>query len=207
MAVIIICLLVFAFSPFRGYFSLEYVEALKSQYGDYVILFTMAFTLAGAGLIAVGFPRTVFCIAAGMLYDLWLGLLIGQLAAMLGAYVTYFLSCKMARPLFQAKAKRYAALTSKYNCIHPVILVALLRQAPIPGIITNSLCGVININSKNFLMGSFIGFLPQTIVFCLFGSSVNNAFALRVTIAAVLFLVMILGIKLYLNRKFTFKPV
>lgn len=205
VALLIICLVAIALTPLRDYFSPEHLARLKMQYNDRIVLFTTAFIIIGSGLIAIGFPRTIFCVAAGMLYNFWLGLLIGQLAAVLGAYVTYCLSSKMMRPFFQAKATKYCATINKLSRGNPVIMVALLRQAPIPGIVTNSLGGMLDIRARDFLLGSFIGFLPQTIVFCLFGSSVNHNFMLRITLAFILFVIMILGVKLYINRRFRLK--
>lgn len=203
---IIACLLTIAFSPLREYFSQEYLALFKSQFGGNTLLFGIVFTLAGSGLIAIGFPRTIFCVMAGMLYNLWLGILIGQLAAISGAYVTYFLSGKMARPFFQKKVTRHIRLINKLSHYNPTIFVALLRQAPVPGIITNSICGIIDIRPFSFLSGSFIGFLPQSIIFCLFGSSVNANFIIYVSIAFILFLIMLVGVRFYINRKFGIKP-
>lgn len=205
--IIIACLLVIAFSPLRAYFSPEYLAQLKSEFGGNMVLFTCFYTLAGSVLIAIGFPRTIFCIIAGMLYDLWAGVLIGQIAAIGGAYATYFLSGKLARPFFQEKVARHIGFINNFSRCNPAIFVALLRQAPVPGIVTNSISGVMNISPLNFLLGSFIGFLPQSVIFCLFGSSVNDNFMLHISIAFILFLIMIIGVKLYLNRKFGVKPV
>lgn len=207
VCILIACLLVIAFSPLREYFSPEDLMRLKSQYGGNMFLFTVVFTLAGAVLIAIGFPRTIFCIIAGMLYNLWLGILIGQVAALGGAYVTYFLSGKMARPFFQAKVARHMGIVNNFSRCNPIIFVTLLRQAPVPGIVTNSISGAMNIGPLSFLLGSFIGFLPQSVIFCLFGRSVNDNFILHVSIAFVLFVIMILSVKFYINRKFCVKPV
>lgn len=203
--IIIACLLAITLSPLQEYFSPEYLALLKSKYGGNIVLFTCFFTLAGSILIAVGFPRTIFCIIAGMLYNLWAGILIGQIAALGGAYVTYFLSGKLARPFFQKKIVGHIGFINNFSRYNPVVFVALLRQTPVPGIVTNSISGAMGISPLNFLIGSFIGFLPQSVIFCLFGNSVNNNFMLHISIAFILFLIMIIGIKIYLNRKFGVK--
>lgn len=202
---IIACLLTITFTPLHEYFSQEYLMLFKRQFDGNTLLFTVVFTLAGSVFIAIGFPRTIFCIMAGMLYNLWLAFLIGQLAAIGGAYVTYFLSGKMARPFFQQKATRHLRFVNKLSHYNPIIFVALLRQAPVPGLVTNSICGIINIGSLSFLSGSFIGFLPQSVIFCLFGGSVNDNFIPYVSVAFILFLIMLLSVKLCINRKFGVK--
>lgn len=202
---IIACLLTITFTPLREYFTQEYLMLFKSQFDGNRFLFAVVFTLAGSGFIAIGFPRTIFCVMAGMLYNLWLGILIGQLAAIGGAYVTFFLSGKMARPFFQKKVTRHLRFINKLSHYNPIVFVALLRQAPVPGLVTNSICGIININPLSFLSGSFIGFLPQSVIFCLFGGSVNENFIPYVSIAFILFLVMLISVKFYINRKFGVK--
>lgn len=203
---ILLCLLTVNFLPVQDYIKPEYLAELKSQYGEHLICFTGIFMLGGLVLIAAGFPRTIFCIMTGMLYNFWLGLLMGQIVALGGAYATYVLSRKLNRPFFTNKISRYLPVVDKFSRLNPVIFMVLLRQAPIPGLATNALSGTTNIDSKSFLLGSFIGFLPQSVIFCLFGNSINQHFVLQITIACVLLMIMLLGVKFYITKKFSIKP-
>jgi uncharacterized membrane protein YdjX (TVP38/TMEM64 family) len=45
-----------------------------------------------------------------------------------------------------------------------------------------------------------VGLLPETIIFTLFGSSLQESFVLRVSLAAFLLILLILVLKIYLQR-------
>jgi len=50
------------------------------------------------------------------------------------------------------------------------------------------------------MLGSIIGLLPETIIFALFGSSLQESFILRVSVASSLWIILILCIRLFFRH-------
>jgi uncharacterized membrane protein YdjX (TVP38/TMEM64 family) len=72
---------------------------------------------------------------------------------------------------------------------HPFSTTMLIRFLPVGhNLATNLLAGVSSVPPLPFLLGSFVGYLPQTVVFALIGSGVETDPALRLIVGAALFL-------------------
>ena len=78
-------------------------------------------------------------------------------------------------------------------------MTLLIRLLPIGNnLATNLAAGVTSVRALPFILGSLIGYIPQTLVFALVGSGVNVDPALRIGLAVLLFLVSgVIGVWLY----------
>ena len=78
-------------------------------------------------------------------------------------------------------------------------MTVLVRLLPVGNnLLTNLAAGISSIRPASFLLGSLIGYLPQTLVFALVGSGVQIAPALKLGLAIGLFLISgALGAYLY----------
>jgi uncharacterized membrane protein YdjX (TVP38/TMEM64 family) len=75
-----------------------------------------------------------------------------------------------------------------------------MRQLPLTSLLINVLIGLTSISLGIFLLGSIVGLLPETIIFALFGSSLQERFVLRIAIASSLWIILILIIRLFFRR-------
>jgi uncharacterized membrane protein YdjX (TVP38/TMEM64 family) len=50
------------------------------------------------------------------------------------------------------------------------------------------------------MLGSLLGLIPEAAIFALFGSSVRDDFALRISLASLSLIVLIIVIKIYFRR-------
>jgi uncharacterized membrane protein YdjX (TVP38/TMEM64 family) len=80
------------------------------------------------------------------------------------------------------------------------LLVLIMRQLPLTSLLINVLLGLTSISLGIFLLGSIVGLLPETIIFALFGSSLQESFALRVSIASSLWVLLIVVVRLFFRR-------
>jgi uncharacterized membrane protein YdjX (TVP38/TMEM64 family) len=82
---------------------------------------------------------------------------------------------------------------------HPFSMTLLIRLLPVgSNVLTNLAAGISSIRPASFLSASFIGYLPQTLVFALVGSGIDLASTFKLGIAVALFLCSgILGAYLY----------
>ena len=127
-------------------------------------------------------------------------LLLALLAALLGSTVIFLLTKSLGRPLFKQKVGGYLKAIENHTKTDGFLLVVIMRQLPLTSLLINVLIGLTSISMSIFLLGSIIGLLPETIIFVLFGSSLQESFVLRVSIASSLWIVFILMIRLMFRR-------
>lgn len=201
-AVVGVLLAVVYLSPLRSYLGRwrEISDSLRSL----GLLGPAVLTLSVAGLVALGFPRLLFCVIAGMTFGFWAGLLWAQLGTLLGNYLVFL----TARWWGREWAKRYLA---KRNGLHDLLRregasgVILARQLPVPGLLVNLTCGLLSIRHRHFLLGTLLGQLPEAIPCTLIGAGALQAsFAKSVGAIglAVAFAVVVwLGLRICLRRQ------
>jgi uncharacterized membrane protein YdjX (TVP38/TMEM64 family) len=125
-------------------------------------------------LVAVGFPRLVFCVIAGMTLGFWSGLFWAQAGTLLGNYVLFV----VVRSGRQDWAQRFLARRSKLHTAiqqRGALGVILARQLPLPGLVINLACALLPISHLDFIVGTIIGQLPQAIPWTLIGAGALQA--------------------------------
>lgn len=160
---------------------------------------TLLFLAMGALFTAVGLPRQIIAFLAGYAFGLLPGTLLGALAALLGCMTTFLYARFFGRSLLRDRLGKRAARFDQFIHDHPFSMTLLIRLLPVgSNVLTNLAAGISSAHMAPFLAASFIGFLPQTLVFALVGSGINVAPTLRIGAAAVLFLFSgVLGAYLY----------
>lgn len=150
---------------------------------------TLLFLAMGALFTAVGLPRQVIAFLGGYAFGLVSGTLLGSLATLLGSLTTFLYARLFGRSLLRARLGKRAARFDRFIDEHPFSMTLLIRLLPVgSNVLTNLAAGISSARLVPFLAASFVGFLPQTLVFALVGSGINVAPALRIGTAALLFL-------------------
>ena len=154
-------------SPLRDYLGRareisEHVRALG-------MLAPLVLTISVAALVAIGFPRLVLCVIAGMALGFWSGVLWTQLGTLLGNYAVFLLARRSGR----AWAQRYLSRRGKLHSLirqEGISGVILARQLPVPGLLINLACGLVSIRHRDFLLGTILGQLPEAVPCTLIGA-------------------------------------
>jgi uncharacterized membrane protein YdjX (TVP38/TMEM64 family) len=174
MALVVLALLATVyFSPLRAYLShwKEMGNDIRNQIRSFGALAPFVLTCGVALLVAVGFPRLVLCMIAGVALGFWSGLLWAQLGTLIGNYGLFILvrtrGSDWARQ-FLSRRTWLAGLIREQG----VLGVILARQLPLPGALVNFACALLAINDFDFLLGTVIGQLPQAIPCTLIGAGV-----------------------------------
>jgi uncharacterized membrane protein YdjX (TVP38/TMEM64 family) len=159
----------------------------------------MLFLAIGTLFTAVGLPRQVIAFmggyAFGFLYGTWLGLV----ATELGCAASFFYARLLGRPFVVKRLSGKIAHVDNFVRDNPFTMTLLIRLLPVgSNVATNLAGGVSSVPAIPFLLGSALGFLPQTAIFALVGSGVNVDPAWRIGLGVVLFVGSgILGIYLF----------
>lgn len=159
----------------------------------------LLYLLMGCVFTAIGLPRQVIAFLGGYAFGVGLGTLLGALAAVFGCVASFAYARYFAQNLLRAKLGDRAQRLDGFIQNHPVTMTVLIRLLPVGNnLLTNLAAGISSIRPMPYFAGSFIGYLPQTLVFALVGSGVHMAPALKMGVAIGLFVVSgALGAYLY----------
>ena len=159
----------------------------------------LLFVAVGGIATAVAVPRHVVSFLGGYAFGMVLGTGLALVATELGCVLTFFYARLVGRPLV---AKRLGARVQRIDdflAANPFSMTLLIRLLPVGNNFATCLAaGVSRVPARPFLLGSLIGYVPQTFVFALAGSGVEMGGRLRFAYAAAFFLVSgAIGIWLY----------
>ena len=150
----------------------------------------LVFLLMGAIFTAIGLPRQIIAFLGGYAFSVMLGTLLGALAALLGGMLTFAYARLFGKGLLHSRLGRRAKQFDAYIGQHPFSMTLLLRLLPVgSNLLINLAAGISSIRPLVFFAGTFVGYLPQTLVFALVGSGVHVAPAIKLGSAIALFIV------------------
>ncbi len=136
---------------------------LRAHFGGGGLLGALTFSGLYAAVTLSPLPKTVFTLAAGALFGVFLGLLVVVLGAMIGAVVAFYLGRWLGRDgvqrLTRIRAERFDAQLAE----HGLWAVLVLRLIPlVPFTALNYLAGLTALRLRDFLIGTVIGMIPAT---------------------------------------------
>ncbi|WP_084458261.1 TVP38/TMEM64 family protein [Desulfocurvus vexinensis] len=167
----------------------------------------LTFLALAALATGAGLPRQVVGFLAGYVYGFLAGTLLGVAGTLLGAALSFFYARLLGRGLVARRlARRAAGRVARADAFlsqAPFSTALIIRLMPVgSNILTNLLAGVSSVAALPFLLGSALGFVPQTAIFALLGSGFKVDLAWRVSLSAVLFaLSSWLGWRIYRARR------
>lgn len=201
LAVLLVTVLaVVHFSPLGDQFKVSNIDILQKKLSEFGGLAPFIFLIGGAFVITLGVPRAVVSILGGLAFGLFGGILLALCAALLGSTIIFLLTKLLGRPLFKQKVGGYLKAIENHTKADGFLMVIILRQLPLTSLLINVLIGLTSISIGIFILGSIIGLLPEIIIFALFGSSLQENFVLRVSIASTLWIILILAVRLFFRR-------
>lgn len=180
---------------------------ISSYVSEHGILGTVVLLLTGIVFMGCGGPRQIIAFLFGYTYGIALGLTYGVICSLISAGLCYWLA--------RIHLKDWLALVIptqlQYFQYHvkqqPFKKVLLLRLLPLGSNVLTNLCsGLIAVPFKEFIFASFVGYLPQTLIFSLAGGGINTNSSLQVILSIVLGIVsLLLTAHLYKAHKVTSK--
>jgi uncharacterized membrane protein YdjX (TVP38/TMEM64 family) len=163
----------------------------------------LLFLLMGAVFTGIGLPRQIIGFLGGYAFNTVAGALLGTLAALLGCMLTFAYARLFGRGLLRARLGARAQRFDAFIHAHPFSMTLLIRLLPVgSNALTNLAAGMSSIPARIFFAATFIGYLPQSLVFALVGSGVHIAPGLKLGGAVALFLLSgALGAYLYRRNR------
>ncbi len=160
------------------------------------------FVAVGGALTALAVPRHIVSFLGGYAFGLGLGTGLALLATELGCVANFFYARFVGRPLLARRFGARVRRIDEFLSANPFSMTLLIRLLPVGNNCATSLsAGVSSVPARPFLLGSFAGYLPQTLVFALAGSGVDVGGGMRIGLA-VLFFVVSGAIGIWLYRRY-----
>lgn len=146
-------------------------------------------------LMSFGFFRWMTCVLAGMIYGASLGIVLSMCSSLLGAYGTYVLSSSLLHGVAERRLKGGRVEKLKHLLKDNAFMGTLyMRLFPASNaVVTGVICGSCRIRMAPYTLANFLGFLPQTTIFCIFGSSARKANVKQFVLGILVFLLIMVA--------------
>jgi len=171
--VVVTCIALVHFTPLK---SLTSDVAWKAYIHRLGIWASSTYFIVSIVLIAIGIPRMLLCGLAGFLFGFGKGFIIGQFSALLGSYATFVFARWGGREWVQQRIEKSQRLRNMLKK-PSTFTIFMVRQLPIAGIVPNLILGLTPVKHRYFLLGSFLGYLPSSILVAAIGSSLGKSFS------------------------------
>ncbi len=146
------------------------IRHLRAHLGGDGLWAEASYVLIVTALVALGLPRLMFYVLGGLAFGFWQGLLLAQLGALAGSYITFRAVRSGARDWLLQRFGDHRLVGKAFKVRSSVKAVVLIRQLPLSSVMINSGLALSRVSPRAFLLGSFIGYLPQGIIAALIGS-------------------------------------
>jgi uncharacterized membrane protein YdjX (TVP38/TMEM64 family) len=170
---------------------------------------TAIFVAVGALACAVGMPRQIVAFAAGFAWGAVMGGALALLAQVIGCVVDFYWARLVGRDFVQARLRGRALKLERTLTRQPFVNALTLRLMPVGNnLLLNVLAGVSAVPARGFVLGSAIGFIPQTAIFALLGSGSRIARSTQIGLGIGLFVLStVIGIILLRRQASTAPPL
>jgi uncharacterized membrane protein YdjX (TVP38/TMEM64 family) len=128
------------------------------------------FLVVATFLTALGLPRQIPCFVAGFAFGPWYGTAIALVAQTLACSLDFIWARALGRDFVR---RRFGARLRQVDRMlerQPFITVLTLRLLPVgSNLVLNLAAGLSAVRALPFIAASAIGFVPQTVIFAMFG--------------------------------------
>jgi uncharacterized membrane protein YdjX (TVP38/TMEM64 family) len=178
-------------SPLRRH--LPNLRLLPDQIRALGILAPFVFVSGTAALVSVGVPRLLFCPIGGMVFGFWFGILYSLAGTLLGYYGVFLFVRWGGREFVRQHMRKWSRLEQliKRRGIPAVILA---RQIPVHGMVLNLVLGLSPVRHRDFLIGTAIGLIPETVPCTLIGRGMLHASVAQCVTYITLAVVLLAGV-------------
>ena len=152
---------------------------------------------------ACGLPRQLAAFLGGYAFGVLNGTLLATLGVTLGCVLSFYFARIFARRIIKKRFPNKVNGIDRFLHHHAFTKTIIIRLLPIgSNLITNLVVGVTHAKASHFIGGSFIGYLPQMIIFAIAGSGVEVLSFWKIGVSVALFIISsLLSARLYRQYK------
>lgn len=180
-------------------FNQAWIDSKVKHHGSLGVLYFMLFATITT---AIGLPRQIAAFLGGYAFGISIGSIIATFATTLGCVVSFYVARLVGRRFIEKKFAHKVKDVNRFLKQKTLIKTIIIRLLPVgSNLITNLVAGVTKVKGRWFFMGSFIGYLPQMIIFAIAGSGVEVVSAWKISLSLILFIISSL-LSWHLYRQF-----
>jgi uncharacterized membrane protein YdjX (TVP38/TMEM64 family) len=159
---------------FRGALHVDRLEDFIDDYGAFIpVVYVVAHMAASLFFV----PRTVMAVLAGILFGSWAGPFWSLVGSMVGSYIGFaaarYVNAGHVRPEEMQRIGPYLKRAEESGWR----MIALIRAVPLPHTPLNYAFGLTRVKVRDYLIGSFLGFVPASVLCAELGASGRYATA------------------------------
>jgi uncharacterized membrane protein YdjX (TVP38/TMEM64 family) len=135
------------------------------------VLFFLGITGLATGL---GVPRQLTAFLGGYAFGWFWGALLATFGTALGCTLDFTVARYLGRDFVLARFGKRAAKLNAFLHTGPIRTSLAIRLLPVGhNLLTSVAAGVTSIPARHFILGSALGYIPQNLVFAIFGDGVG----------------------------------
>jgi uncharacterized membrane protein YdjX (TVP38/TMEM64 family) len=139
----------------------------------------LAYTGIVVALVALGAPRLIFYVLGGLAFGFWQGLVLAQVGAVIGSWLTFCAVRSGGRGWLRQRFGSHRFVGKAFRVRSSVKAVVMIRQLPLTSVMINGGLALSQVSARVFLVGTFLGYLPQGVIAALIGSGVVDEKAME----------------------------
>ncbi|MEL0108265.1 MAG: VTT domain-containing protein [Rhodospirillaceae bacterium] len=157
------------------------------------------FLAVGAAFTGAGLPRQLIAALGGYAFGVALGTIYATLATVIGCAGAVLYARFMGRRIVRNKFPDRVKKIDDFLRDNPFKMTLIIRLLPVgSNLATNLAAGVTSVPFFWYLLGSAIGYIPQSLIFALVGKGVRIDGTWQITASVILFIISgILGAQLF----------
>ena len=174
---------------------------LLHQVADHPLAGNLVFIALTGLLTASGTPRQLIAFSGGYVFGAAMGTVISTIATTLGAIACYYVARLFLAPIIERGIFRQRPGIGDFLQRDTFRKTLIVRLFPVGNnLVTNVVAGSSAAPPLPFVTGSFLGYLPQMLIFALTGSGVSVASEVRVYVGLALFCISTwMSVRIYRN--------
>ena len=140
----------------------------------------LLFVAVGGLVTALMVPRHIVSFLGGYAFGAGLGTALALAATEIGCVLVFFYGRYVGRPLVSERLRARVRRIEDFLASNPFSMTLLIRLLPVGNNFATCLAGgVSRVPAQPFLLGSLVGYVPQTFVFALAGSGIEMGVVAR----------------------------
>ena len=181
-------------------FNQAWIDSQVKNQGTTGILYFTLFCMLST---ACGLPRQLAAFLGGYAFGVLNGALLATLGTTLGCILSFYFARILARSFVRKKFPNKVKGIDRFLHHHAFTKTIIIRLLPVgSNLVTNLVVGVTHAKGSHFIAGSFIGYLPQMIIFAIAGSGVEVLSFWKIGLSILLFIISsLLSARLYRQYK------
>jgi uncharacterized membrane protein YdjX (TVP38/TMEM64 family) len=178
-------------TPVGGYFGRERVGRLAEELGVWGPVLIIA---VGTFSPLLFLPRAPLAFVSGLLYGITWGTALATFASTLGAWLNFWLAKTLLAPAADRLRRTSALARLNVPPDKEFLVIFILRAVPISNfVVTNLLAGALKMRQPSYLLATFLGMIPTSIMYAAWGKLLKEPSAAFAYVAAFTLLLVVGG--------------